>query len=497
MRLASIALVVAVALARTGPAGAVVPGNALEWLGPGSRHVPGLGGDPFPASVRDHAHDMPSPGRLPPLELSARHRNLPGQALPATRWAESTVGFAARHPLTLDRRAGLSLSGARPSWREAWAGTSSRAGTDGSATRGTLGMWWGDRHERALVQGEVAIGNAPAGPRAPDAGLALALSPTHWSALHAEWRKRSIAEPMHWDAGDGPRTTLLDLASERSRAEMRVHLPLAVTMRAAFDRAVLGNGNAASPSTLRLHGQGSRARVSGTWGGPRAIHVGWTHASLALAGAMAWDGQDFARLDGARLELDSRLLAFQTPCEGGRIVVELEDARMDWRARASVESWPFTSGYADLLGLRRLGRTTGAVDWTRVHLGFDHRTPTGVGWSAGVTGYRAAPSASLVHWSPAFLVFGVTDLRDMELDVDRLRLGMISLGAGHRIGSCVVSAALDQWVFADTHRSDRHVPTTQGSGSPTPTTSKAARTRWPIGTFLELRLAYEPGRDAR
>ena len=495
MRLAPIAHVVAVALTLAGPAGAILPGNALEWLGPGTSHVPGLGGDPFLASPRDGETWTSSPSRLPSLELNARHRNLPGQSMPTTRWAESTVDFVARHALRPDRRAGLTLTATRPTWREAWTGASSRAGAEGSATRGTLGMWWGDRLERVIFHGEAAMGNVPANHSSPDSRVALTLAPTKWSALHAEWRTRSITEFMQWDAGDRLRTTMLDVASERSRADLRLHLPLAWTLYGGVERTFVGDGYATAPSRLSLHGHNAREHLSGTWGGASAIHLGWTHSSLSLAGAMTWDDQDFARLDGARLELDSRLLAFQTPYEGGRIVLELEDARMDWRARATVESWPFTSGYTDLLGLRRLGRTTGAVDWTRVHLGFDHRTPTGVGWSAGLTGYRATPTASLVHWSPAFLVFGVTDLRTMALDVDRLRLGMISLGAGHRIGPWVVSAALDQWVFADTHRIGGLDPATQGSSGASSTTPEAGRTRWPIGTFLEMRLTYEQRRD--
>ncbi|MEY2710914.1 MAG: hypothetical protein RL487_697, partial [Actinomycetota bacterium] len=183
MRLAPIALVVAVALTLAGPAGAILPGNALEWLGPGTRHVPGLGGDPFLASPRDDETWTSSPSRRPSLELNARHRNLPGQSMPTTRWAESTVDFVARHALRPDRRAGLTLTATRPTWREAWTGASSRAGAEGSATRGTLGMWWGDRLERVIVHGEAAMGNVPANHSSPDSRVALTLSPTQWSVL--------------------------------------------------------------------------------------------------------------------------------------------------------------------------------------------------------------------------------------------------------------------------------------------------------------------------
>lgn len=165
--------------------------------------------------------------------------------------------------------------------------------------------------------------------------------------------------------------------------------------------------------------------------------------------------------------------------------VRWEFERLQWEAesRGHVEFWPFTSGLADLLGLRRyfIASTEGTL-W-RMHLQYSRTQRNGVGWSVGGHIFDVRLSGELDHW-PLFLVSGGRDFQHLELTARRIvgcipQLEVSTGGAGFKF-----SYGFTQVIPVKTWR--RTIP-----GAPAP---PAPRGRRPYGGgFHSLTVGYFKG----
>jgi hypothetical protein len=136
---------------------------------------------------------------------------------------------------------------------------------------------------------------------------------------------------------------------------------------------------------------------------------------------------------------------------GSRWLFDIEAVRANARARAELETWPFTSATIDLLGMRRIYRVRGEAQWHRAHVGFVHPIRNTL-VSAGLSGYDIAPAGTVESWRPVFLVFGGADRQHDTLDTNRLQLVALSLGFGWTAGGTRVDLAAQQFVFAKAFR---------------------------------------------
>ncbi len=152
---------------------------------------------------------------------------------------------------------------------------------------------------------------------------------------------------------------------------------------------------------------------------------------------------------------------------------ELEYFQWDAASRGHIEFWPFTSGFIDLLGMRRYFITSSEGTLWRLYLAHFSRFKSEAGndifrWSFGTHLFDVRPKATLEHWRPEFLIFGQDDLQHSELPVRRI-LGCIpQLEISTTLIGLGVSYQFTQLIPVKTWR--RSLP----AASPAPTTRGAS-----------------------
>ncbi|UCC80044.1 MAG: hypothetical protein JSW64_01420 [Candidatus Zixiibacteriota bacterium] len=143
------------------------------------------------------------------------------------------------------------------------------------------------------------------------------------------------------------------------------------------------------------------------------------------------DPYDYAKVTAFDLNIKSLFSGIEVNSRGLEKSAFFEFELMNWDgfSRGHLEFWPFTSGFIDLLGLRRyyISETEGSL--RRFHFGgwkkFNGR------WigSGGINMIYIKPEAELSHWRPAFLIFGKADEKHHRLDITKNFSGVLHLSA--------------------------------------------------------------------
>ena len=116
------------------------------------------------------------------------------------------------------------------------------------------------------------------------------------------------------------------------------------------------------------------------------------------------------------------------------LVTELEYQHFGVYSRGHIEFWPFTSGWESLLGARRYYITNTSGNFWRVRIATDD-VPLDSKTRLGVTCdyVDCIVDASLQHWRPAFLIFGVADYQYSMLDLQRVSATQLGFRINHAI----------------------------------------------------------------
>jgi hypothetical protein len=479
----------ALALGLAGPARAWDSGAVLDVLRPGSHASVGLGGDPFLSPLEDHDGwwsrlDLGAPaGSLFELD-SSRPIGLAqtnGFESLNAKWVTSATGRLANTAWTV----GMGLD--RPRWHSGWEGGSGGLTLEGSGTGAAIGtrVTWLPGLTWQLTG---ATGSGTAG--RPHASFGAGVRYRHaGSVLQAAWQRAPRLDQLSSTLYGEPIGLSTNLVLESQRLDGRCALGFGVALEGALARArwvPVDAPDAALTYHLSPSGTSALDQLGLRWRSrPVAALVRWTQFTPDLAGDLAWGGQSFGGIDYARATLESWLAGLETQGHGCRSLAEVEHVRLAVRARGELESWPFTSTLVDLLGQRSIFRATGSVEWERWHLA--HERPLGrrARGRAGAEWIEIRPAAEIESWRPAFLVFGKTDDRVDVLSVDRVRLGVVSLGLALPTGWIDLDMGLEQCVFARLERRER-APAAAASASDS---EPAAAMRRPAETGTHVRLA--------
>ena len=89
--------------------------------------------------------------------------------------------------------------------------------------------------------------------------------------------------------------------------------------------------------------------------------------------------------------------------------------RLEGDLRGHIETWPFTSAFIGIFGNRQHLKASGVFDLKQVNLGWtSHPDSHWFNTNLGVAFWRLKPSGEILTWRPAFLVFGIADLRHYQ-----------------------------------------------------------------------------------
>jgi hypothetical protein len=490
----------ALVVAAAGATAAAASTEFASLLRPGSRSALGLGGDPFRSPLRDECGwwSQPEFTWVPRVRMVSR------SSQPLSEGAETggrlSAGETSWRVGGETRIAGRPLSLAGRFSNVRWAGAFDAA--DGELRLSNEGAG----AEAALRLEDIVPGLSAqaAGPlwsehgrgSAPSAGVGVRLHAGHRVVAQASWTGSRRPELLRSDLYGEPLIASLNLRSEQRRLDARVRLPGRLALEASVGRegyAPSAPRSDALAYQLGPEGTSGLDQLSLEWTARPGLRVlaRRTQTVFDLEGEASWGGERFAQVNYARAELRSNLVAIEAGiARGARVILDVEHAEAHARARAVLETWPFTPALGDLIGLRRIGRASARARWDRVHTGIERglgasgRLQLGAGW------YDAWPEGFIESWRPTFLVFGRSDQRVDRIPFARAQLGSATVGLDWRLGGLDCGLALEQFVFAKTF--GRGLDSTAPGGPPASSDAPPAAHgsgRWPGGTSLELSLS--------
>jgi hypothetical protein len=165
---------------------------------------------------------------------------------------------------------------------------------------------------------------------------------------------------------------------------------------------------------------------------------------------------------------------------------ELEYLRWTGKLRGHTELWPWTSGWLDLLGLRRYFNSKTSGDIYKLTFGLNMIASKSIRFLPSIQIMDIRPEATLYHWRPEYLVFGVADFQKEELQNERVIISSIRLQVEYSKNNYLLSYTFNQYIpLYNKMRSEPSPP----SGPPQPGTSKA-RAREYGGGIHSLKVQY-------
>lgn len=476
-------------------------GSAFDFLQPGSRPDVGLGGDPFLSHLEDrtgwwseiHPWQGVEVQALSNVPVSSKATNGHG-SLNASQIACSITRRVHINSRLIFCQGRITT----PQWEGTWNREGGSLTLGGEATRVELGLRVMNLVHGLTLQFTAPLWEMARTGRTSVFGAGVRCQAVSWLALQGRIGHRSWREPLDSRLYGETLEASLNLSALTQCYDVRLVLPWRVELEGTHMRANY-NETAALDTKLLYHispmGHSTLDQLGISWrfAWKYRVLLRFTQGGLDAAASGYWGGQRFARLNYAQGGLRSWLVGLQRPFGArGRFLIEGESAKIHGRLRGHIETWPFTSTVIDLLGIRRVGKAELEMRWYRAHaamesgLGRHLQSRFGLGW------YDLWPEAELVSWRPAFLAFGSADRRRDEIQVPRLQLASISLGATLRRGDLRCSLELEQFIPVRTFRRAEHLasqePTSQGT-DPNPDHNGLRRT-WPSGTSLKLTISH-------
>jgi hypothetical protein len=472
-------------------------GDIVDLLHPGSRAAIALGGDPFASPLDPGGGLWPAADvfRSPSLRVDAAASDPLRRA--SSGVAGQLSGSVAASRLVLPRMLNghayaFTAELASPRWNGSWSGPSGSVSLGGPESGVALEALAPDVIPGLSMQARLPLGTTAGEPGASRSSAALRFRRAALS-LQGHWSLQRRPERLHSDLYDQFIDAPLNLRSERFGLDGRIAPGPLWEAEGSFARVYdrpLEAVDGTAGYRIAPGGAGRVGQASLSLGpAPRRLLARWTERTHDLNGKAYLDGDLFARLNYGRIRLRSWLFAAQLGSAARtRGVMEFELAQAVLSARGEVESWPFTSGLAALLGARRVGYATAAAQWSRWHAGVEGRPRSWLGVSGGLNVYDVRPTATLESWQPILFVLGRTDDRVDRITIERAQLGAISLGGRLAAGRAEVQVGVRQFVAA---RIQRHaaIGSAAAASNPAPEPAPAASSspaRWPGGTLADL-----------
>ena len=181
------------------------------------------------------------------------------------------------------------------------------------------------------------------------------------------------------------------------------------------------------------------------------------------------DPYDYAKVTAFDLDLKSIFSGVELNSQSVKKKVFFEIELMNWDgfSRGHLEFWPFTSGFLDLLGLRRYYISEIKGSLRRFHFGGRNRFNERWIGSGGINMIYIKPEAELSHWRPAFLIFGKADEKNHRLNITKNFSGILHLSATYKRQAWDISYSFSQIVpFKTWYREKEFVDQPEGRAAP-------------------------------
>ncbi len=494
---AVLALAITPSLARANPGAA---GEFSGLLRPGSRLDLGLGGDPFRSPLDDQCGWWGNPGFTAVSGVRTWSRasepvspNAGGGSRLSTGEVSWRIDGVRRFA---DRTIWFSGGMSQPRWNGALDLPDGGVQLVGDRTRTVAALRIGDLLPGLDAQATTPLWNESGMPGSADAGAGLRYRPMRGLRAQASWSLARLPEILESDIYEQALSAPINLRSHRMNADVRIGPVRRLDLEASIGRSRFNPDTPRSDAfqyQIEPAGRTEVDQVSLEWAARRGLRLlaRGTRDALDIESDVSWGGERFGRLDYAKAELRSMLIAMDARLpSGGRIVLDVERVSAKARARGTLETWPFTSTELDLLGLRFLGRAEGRARWDRVHTGIERPLGGAGRFALGVNGYDMHIDGFIETWRPLFLVFGRTDVQTVRPGFDRAQLAALSLGWSRPIAGLELGVALEQFVFAKTYGSPAGDDAPEIESAPPAPGRPEAKRGWPGGTSLEIHIGH-------
>ncbi|KPJ52920.1 hypothetical protein AMJ39_06525 [candidate division TA06 bacterium DG_24] len=134
------------------------------------------------------------------------------------------------------------------------------------------------------------------------------------------------------------------------------------------------------------------------------------------------------------------------PFRRSRCYADVSHTRYEGHVNGSLEAWPFTTGFIDLLGVRQRIESEGSLSLTSLHFGGERDIADFAVLRGGLRFLSVDGELSLDSWEPAFLGLGRRDEIEMTLELENTSIFVPCVGAAVDVGPLRLDGAVAQFI---------------------------------------------------
>jgi len=220
---------------------------------------------------------------------------------------------------------------------------------------------------------------------------------------------------------------------------------------------------------------------------PLAINIGYRNRKGEGDAYAYYQNQRFSKI--TRILYDDEIRAAGIICRPkGHHTIEANYTRTApyFYGRGHVDSWPFTSTLIDLLGMRGYfkGEIKADIKKYSILYHMNIRDKSKINFKCDY--FAIYPEGYLLTWRPAFLVFGVADLKRHAVDIEYIRLLSLQMFYDLSISGINIHLSLHQYIPISTKK------TTDREQTPVkPAVQSGTKGKSNGGTSISLTLSYD------
>jgi len=310
--------------------------------------------------------------------------------------------------------------------------------------------------------------------------LYLGSSRSHWDdrgSIIALFDDEVVASPLN-----------IDVKEFRHEARLRIWRGLAVELSLSEADYLHGHALEGSQYEFLPEAWSNFRQQSVEWGQEWGLRLLFRHSDAAMKGSGGgyWEGARYLRVSHTHAQIESYLGAVQFPLgPNRRIFADVEFSDWDFFGRFGIDSWRFASWEQAWSGAKKVIQLGGSGRWERYHLGFESRTKAW-DWGGGLSYYDIYPDAFSESWIHIPFV-SPQAYEESNLAIDRFSLGAISLKVIWRMARFDITAELHQFVYGDDHLDPQPGP--EPDPQP-PTDQDSGFGGWVGGSYAEFSIGY-------
>lgn len=310
--------------------------------------------------------------------------------------------------------------------------------------------------------------------------LFLGSSRTHWDdqgSLVANLDDENVVSPLN-----------LDVKQFRHEGRLRIWRDLAVELSLSEADYLRGQDLEGNQYEFLPEAWSYSRQQSVEWGQKMGLRLLFRHCDAGMKGEGGgyWEGARYLRVSHTNGQIESYLGAVQFPLgPNRRIFGDAEFVEFDFFGRFGIDSWRFASWEQAWSGAKKVIQLGGSGRWERYHLGYES-LGNSWDWGGGLSFYDIYPEAYSESWIHIPFV-SRQDYEESNLATGRYSLGAVSLKLIWRPARFRISAELHQFVYGDDHLDLESEP----DPAPLPPADQDSSSEgWYGGSYAEFSIGY-------